>query len=225
MAKNDSAFSALAAAASLGAPGADLKIPAGGGISSMSLDGGISSYSATAASSDDGGAAVPDLIDGLVDYYSGRTAELLGQETRQMELLGEFNERAAQIEAVRNKRNAQAMARQLGEEISRTAGEQTAGYLKAGVTLAGTPALLLKDTYEKGAEDLMALEESASFEEQQILLSGALSRMEAQQQAARIRVDWVENQAWNLTGLFNSPISQSSGQVASLGAGGSAWRA
>ena len=150
----------------------------------------------------------------------GRTAELLAQETRFVELLGEFNEQSALIDAYRVASSAEQMKRKLGREISSTAGQQTAGYLKAGVALAGTPALLLKDTYEKGAEDIMALEEAVSFEEQQLKLSGALAKMEAMQQATRIRSSYVENLGWDLNGLLTSTSMVSQKQTASLGAGG-----
>ena len=48
-------------------------------------------------------------------------------------------------------------------------------------------------------------------------------RMEAENQAARIRVNWIENQGWNLSGLVNSPLSSSQGQTSSLGATGAYW--
>ena len=210
MTSNESAFSALAAAYGLDAPGADLKSTASASQSDLPIT----------AQSEDSTAATPALVDELIDFYTGRTSELLALETRNMELLGEFNEQAAEIDAVRVQRNAVHLARQLGEEISGTAGAQTAGYSKAGVTLSGTPALMLKETYEKGAEDLLALEEAASFEQQQILMSGALSRMAAMNTAAAIRSEWVQNLGWNLSSLA-APINYNPDDSLSGGSGAS----
>ena len=210
MSSNESAFTALAAAYGLDAPGADLKSTASASLSDWPVT----------AQSEDSSAATPVLVDEIIDFYTGRTSELLALETRNMELLGEFNEQAAEIDAVRVQRNAVHLARQLGEEISGTAGAQTAGYSKAGVTLSGTPALMLKETYEKGAEDLLALEEAASFEQQQILMSGALSRMAAMNTAAAIRSEWVQNLGWNLSSLA-APINYNSDDSLSGGSGAS----
>ena len=100
------------------------------------------------------------------------------------------------------------------------------GISKAGVTLSGTPALMLKETYEKGAEDLLALEEAASFEQQQILMSGALSRMAAHEHGGgHPEAKWVQNLGWNLSSLA-APINYNPDDSLSGGSGASSsnWR-
>jgi hypothetical protein len=128
--------------------------------------------------------------DTYLELYGGlhptQYAELLGQEATRLELLGRYEELGYQIEEMRIKTAAQRESRNLNQEISQSAGSQTARYLKNGVLLVGTPALMINQTYDQGAEDLLALAEAASYEQQQRILAASIAKQNAAMEAQQL---------------------------------------
>lgn len=71
-----------------------------------------------------------------------------------------FQEQQAGIAA----QEAQKSALQKAQEVEAFAQEQTMRYAKSGVTLAGSPALVIAATRRKGAEEVTALERQGAMQ-------------------------------------------------------------
>jgi hypothetical protein len=101
-----------------------------------------------------------------------REAELAGK-------VGDFNFRAAQIEAREVEEQAKQGAHIIRRESSRLAGDQVVNYHKSGVLLQGTPARVMQEDMERAEEDIADLMAAAEFDADMIRSEGWLSKAQA----------------------------------------------
>lgn len=100
-------------------------------------------------------------------------------------LAGEYNQKLAQRQAVQIKRRAQAVATRLSRRGSALMGGQVVGYLSSGLSLEGTPALVLAETERRLKEDVANALEAGDQQALEAVERGALARLSGLAGAAR----------------------------------------
>jgi hypothetical protein len=106
-------------------------------------------------------------------------AELLAEETETLEMSWNLNEGQYELDREHLAASGARAKKALVSKIDATAGLQTVGYHKSGVTMSGTPALMVTDTYERGQDDLDALIQAQTAQDQAIITAQAFAEMDA----------------------------------------------
>ncbi|MCB1631039.1 MAG: hypothetical protein KDI23_04360 [Pseudomonadales bacterium] len=111
------------------------------------------------------------------------------ESAKAIERQGAFNRGVFEAEGAAIWENYEDRAAILQAQQRRLRGEQAAAYAKSGVTLAGSPALVMAETLYLQELDQSAMYRQAVADRQSALNKGALAEWEAQQQGAAVRAD------------------------------------
>jgi hypothetical protein len=129
-------------------------------------------------------------MEGYAETYEERTAvyrhnaEMYAQQAHISQLLGESNRAAALAEGERAARQANYAALVLRRKSDRVQGTQVTSYLKSGVELSGSPALVIQETVSRTQEDIANILDNSRWEQSSAQAAALLASLEGAQAAA-----------------------------------------
>jgi hypothetical protein len=103
-----------------------------------------------------------------------RNAIMGMREAELNDYVKEINSLSAKTKALRIRREASYAIQQIARESEAVQGAQVAGYLKSGVFLSGTPALVIEDSISRAEEDMARMLEAADWDAEQVLTQATL---------------------------------------------------
>ena len=124
-----------------------------------------------------------------------------GNQAEMSLLAGEYNKTQAERESVRIQRATLRQASEISEQGTKLMGSQVVGYLNSGVTLEGTPALVLAETEEKVDQAIADTLEAGDYEALDAVQRGVMSELQGLAAAGQARAGAVNSLGQGIASL------------------------
>lgn len=136
----------------------------GGGYSPTMIPGGTIAGASPMATSAPSMFAPGQQYSGLPNSLAGGIIDIFGG----MQANSTYNGYAGQMKAQANEaiRSAEQNAQAKADQVRQYAGNQQEEYASSGITMAGTPAMVLADTRKKGQAEVAAITRQGAFQAQ-----------------------------------------------------------
>ena len=124
-----------------------------------------------------------------------------GNQAEMSILAGKYNKTQSERESVRIQRATLRQAAEISEQGTKLMGSQVVGYLNSGVTLEGTPALVLAETEEKIDQAIADTLESGDYEAMDAVQRGVMSELQGLAAAGQARAGAVNSLGQGIASL------------------------
>jgi hypothetical protein len=142
------------------------------------------SYEAAAAESARQSRLAQLNAESQADIYQ-QNSRISAWEAKMGRVAGDYNKLLGERDAIFIHERTQDAALQVRRKMNDIEAKQVTGYLNAGVELSGTPALVMRETSERGEYDVARILETGDAQEADALAGGVINEITADAAAMR----------------------------------------